>query len=180
MKTVPEVEIELSRLSRQTAKSFATRALDLATHLDDDALLSWANICLEISDAGWHAWETASLFIEISARYAELFGQEKLLSSGRYGLDLCSDSCEPCIRYYKGIAANLAQGKQSKIEVIETTGAVLTRRFEHASNLVADYFTTAFFIAEELFVSMGKFNPRVDQTRSQRSARFLSGIKRKS
>ena len=52
MKTISEVEGELTRLNKQTAELFSNEVSDLRTHLDDEILLDWANICLEISDAG--------------------------------------------------------------------------------------------------------------------------------
>ena len=146
MKTLSEVESELTRLNKHSATLFPSIKDDLSHVLNESSLLEWSNICFEIADAGWHAWETANLYMQLSHRLLPVLGQEAVLSVGRYGLGLCGRSFEPCNQYFLGINGCLDEISQDSLQTVEGTGNIIIDRFHTASNLIADYFKSAFFI----------------------------------
>ncbi len=146
MKSISEIESEITRLNKPSGLLFANVSSKLQDKLEPESLTAWAEICLAIADSGWHAWETSEFYMQMSPKVLNTFGEDRLLSIGNYGHGLCGHSFEPCNRYFKGITDNIDVITIPDLELIEETCNTIVSRFQHASNLIGEYLATAFVI----------------------------------
>ncbi len=143
-----QVVDELEKLNLQTARLFR----ETVSRIDctEEIKLDWAKQCLLIASSGWHAFESTNTFIDISESICTNYGADDLLRRGAYGVQLSGYSFEPGSTYFSGLRDLLnSQGRDKKwqqLEYIEDAGLTIHKKYQHASNLITDYFRAAFGI----------------------------------
>ena len=138
---------KLSSVNARTAQRYQQVELEIAPSLTQEDLMQWSSLCCELAEAGWHAWETADKYIELSQQTLTRFGPECLVSVGRFGLTLCKNSFEPANVYFEAINAGFPELNIEQLKLIESVGQVLTERYKQAASLVARYFSCGFSIS---------------------------------
>ena len=73
---------KLSSVNARTAQRYQQVELEIAPSLTQEDLMQWSSLCCELAEAGWHAWETADKYIELSQQTLTRFGPECLVSVG--------------------------------------------------------------------------------------------------
>ena len=142
-KTTDEIEAGIRRLKPLVADRFVESFSSLPPEASEQQREQWQNICWHLADAGWHGWETANDFIELTAKVSDF---SELLDIGRYCLQFVENSFEPGRSYLRGVA--LLGDKVSRAK-LEATGAKLRERYQQASNLHNHYFKSAVQVAEQ-------------------------------
>lgn len=150
MAELDHVVDELEKISQQTAKLLSD-ALDKISS-NEKIKLDWARQCLTIAGSGWHAYESADVFIGISASLCVTYGSDELLRRGAYGVKLSGYSFEPGKVYFSGLQDLLGNDARAedwqRLEHMESAGSEIHKRYQHASNLISDYFRSAFAIIQ--------------------------------
>ncbi len=180
MPELDQVVDELEKINPQTA----TLLCETIQKIDatDKIKLDWANQCLMIAGSGWHAFESANALIGISVTICTNYGPEDLLARAAYGVKLGGYSFEPAHTYFSGLQDLLnSQAREEnwqKLEHVETAGRAIHKKYQHASNLITDYFKSAFNIILRSGSRAGsRAGSRDIQAWSQLAAR-LSGVER--
>ena len=138
---------DLAQLNVACAAVFDSVSATLQPQVHAAELEAWASICLDIAGSGWHGWESTNLYMSLTMDLVAEGGSARLLGVGRYGLSLSGFSIEPGVSYFRGVESLLAHGATNQLAAVEKTGDILTLKYTHAANLVADYFKTAFAVA---------------------------------
>ena len=137
---------KLSGLNAGVHQRFIETA-EILTGLTDDAVLSdWADVCVEITEAGWHGSEAALVYLTLSESLIQL-GTGRLLAVGRFGCSLCQYSTEPGKIYFEGYQSVINVGRTDVFNDMETAGWTIHERYSQASSLIGDYFKLATHIA---------------------------------
>jgi nitric oxide reductase NorD protein len=137
----------LNNVNARTAQRYQQVERDIALSLTQEDLTQWSTLCCELAEAGWHAWETADKYIELSQQTLTQFGPTCLVSVGGFGLTLCKNSFEPANVYFEAVHAGFPELNIERLKLIESVGQVLTERFKQAASLVARYFNCGFSIS---------------------------------
>lgn len=140
-----EIEAKLRRMKPEVADQYSRVYLLLNDVLDEAQLSRWSELCWLLADAGWHGWETTHDYLSITLDLAD--EPERLIAVGEYCSLLVGTSFEPGRTYLRGVS-DLIQARDFRgLAVIEQTGKMIVERFQHASNLHAAFFKTAFMVA---------------------------------
>ena len=137
---------KLSGLNTGVHQRFIETAETL-TGLTDDAVLSeWADVCVDITEAGWHGSEATLAYLTLSESLVHL-GTGRLLAVGRFGCSLCQYSTEPGKIYFEGYQSLINVGRTDVFNEMETSGWEIHEKYSQASTLMGDYFKLATHIA---------------------------------
>ncbi|MBQ73910.1 MAG: hypothetical protein CMQ20_02660 [Gammaproteobacteria bacterium] len=150
MLTLDDVVEKLAMVNGQTAELLAQTIDSIAA--DEVQRQKWAVLCEHIAESGWHAWESADAYIKVSPLISRLYGTSEVLERGAFGLGLCGHSFEPAHSYFVGlhelIQSSGPDSKWENLRLIESTGAMIQQKNQHASKMLAAYFNAGFFILE--------------------------------
>lgn len=168
MSELGQVIADLGKINQKSAALLLEELESIAC--PDAVKLQWASQCLNIADSGWHAWKSVDVFIVIGAALCHQRGSDELLRIGDYACQLNGYSFEPCRRYFLGIETLLGSDASPRswqnLNYIEETGSAIHEKYQHASNLISDYFAAAFDI---LF----RFSAQEIEAWSQLASRIL-------
>ncbi len=144
MPALTEVILELRKVHPPTAE-LLDHTLE---HIPVHGRIEWAARCLEIANSGWHAFESANAFILSSPIILASYDFETLIARGDYGLQFCGYSFEPGFTYYCAlgnlVVADVDGAKWNMLPEVEAAGRTILGKFQHASNLLTDFFEIAF------------------------------------
>jgi hypothetical protein len=145
MMNLEQVVEDLEKIHRPTAEQLKDTIDCIET---DDARLEWARQCLTIAGSGWHAYESAIAYIRLSPLLVTRFGIDELLKKGAFGVGLSGYSFEPGHTYFVGLESLLTSRELEAlwpgVLLVENAGGTIHQKYEHASNLITDYFNAAF------------------------------------
>lgn len=138
------IELELVALNKGTGALLRESAEMLEPRLTSAQFDAWAEIAGDIARSGWHAFESANVYLAQSPELERRHGSNLLLHCGQYGRALCGHSFEPSATYFRGVTGLLAQDSMAILPLIERAGSAISERYAQASNLITDYFRISF------------------------------------
>lgn len=139
-KTSGDIEAGLRRLKPAVADRFVALLSEMEEQCDPEQFQRWQMTCWQLADAGWHGWETANDYMQVST----LYDISDVIQSGEYCLQFVENSFEPGRTYLSGIL-QLERGERV---ALEATGDAVRARFQQAANLHNHYFRAAFAVAK--------------------------------
>ncbi|XOV88951.1 MAG: nitric oxide reductase activation protein NorD [Pseudomonadota bacterium] len=147
MEQIAETAAALAASNKQVAEAFERTAVTLGGLVDAGTHAEWCRLVGEIAGSGWHAFESAAAYVELSIPLVEREGPGSLIQRGRYGAGLCGFSYEPAATYFRGVGTLLGTPALARLALVEVAGETIHANFRHASNLIAEYFRVAFRLA---------------------------------
>ena len=142
-----DISHRLSKINAGTGRHFQVVSNCLIDQLDPHEYASWASLCLDITNCGWHSYEATDEYLKLSQLLLEKKEKAKLFYSGEFGKSLCEYAFEPAKIYFEGAFSLIGYDKQGALESVERAGHVLFKKYKHASTLISEYYKAAFDIA---------------------------------
>ena len=142
-----DISQRLSKINASTGRHFQVVSNCLIDQLGPHEYVSWASLCLDIANCGWHSYEATDEYLKLSQLLLEKKEKAKLFYSGEFGKSLCEYAFEPAKIYFEGAFSLIGYDKQDALESVERTGYRLFNKYKHASTLISEYYKVAFDIA---------------------------------
>lgn len=142
-----ETRAALLRLNRASAERFDIVATRVGERMSPEVLATWCSQVRAIAGSGWHAFESANAYVEVTEALIERAGDDAVVDVGRFGLALSGFSYEPSATWFRGVAGLLAADRLDRLPAVEAICTEIRGRFPHASTLIGDFLRAAFSIA---------------------------------
>jgi len=142
---IPEkVYKTLLKRNNQTAESYLIVFEKLSGQLSKVELGLWSSISQDFVEKGWHSWRCALDYLDLSSFCQKQLGNEALIHTGEFALDLLELSQQSAQSYLKGVHIALEKERLDTILIIESCGQSLKQSYPQASNLLTDFYEIAF------------------------------------
>ena len=97
-----DISQRLSKINASTGRHFQVVSNRLIDQLGPHEYVSWASLCLDIANCGWHSYEATDEYLKLSQLLLEKKEKAKLFYSGEFGKSLCEYAFEPAKIYFEG------------------------------------------------------------------------------
>ena len=135
-----EIAERLRLINKETAARFRSTIVDLGAIFSREEINSFAEICVNIADSGWRSFETVNLLLEIAAVTDH---PVRLMEVSKAAEKLSGYSFEPAASYLQMLLVTDDVGGSKEVSELEHAGLALHTKYQHASGLIAGYFSVA-------------------------------------
>jgi nitric oxide reductase NorD protein len=145
--SIAHVEKRLANLRPELAERFIAAVSDLEAVESISGISAWAGICDQLASSGWHTWDSALAYVDISLELHEKSDLDNLLACGEHAIKLCGISHEPATAYLNGIGKLLALELLDIRDKWQRTGDLINRSHVQPSAPLTEYFRVGSMIA---------------------------------
>jgi len=139
-----EIYKKLFKRNHQAAESYLLVFKKLSGQLSKIELGLWSSITQDFVEKGWHSWRCALDYLDLSSFCQNKLGNEALIHTGEFALNLLELSQQSAQSYLKGVHIALEKDRLDTILIIESCGQSLKQSYPQASNLLTDFYEIAF------------------------------------